>query len=91
MEWDEAKRLLNIQKHGVDFASLDACDWDEAIVYEDMRKNYGEHRLVAAVPLGGRLHIVIFVERNGQRRVLSARKANRREIMSYEKETDLSD
>jgi uncharacterized DUF497 family protein len=31
-EWDEFKRQANIAKHGVDFASVEALDWDTASV-----------------------------------------------------------
>jgi len=33
-EWDEAKRQVNLRKHGLDFADMDAFDWEAAIVAE---------------------------------------------------------
>ena len=85
--WDENKRLTNIAKHAVDFRDLDALDWDRALIFEDRRKDYGETRLIAMAPLGARLHVIVFVEREGGRRIISARKANRREVTFYESET----
>jgi uncharacterized DUF497 family protein len=32
-EWDEAKRLANQRKHGVDFSSVEAFDWDQAVTF----------------------------------------------------------
>ena len=89
--WDESKRAANLGKHGVDFRDLQGLDWNEALVFEDRRKDYGETRLIAMAPLGARLHVVVFVERGGERRIISARKANSREVAYYENETLPSD
>ena len=89
--WDENKRLANLAKHGVDFRDLEGLDWRRAVIFEDRREHYGEMRLIAMAPLGMRLHVVVFVERGGERRIISARKANSREVAFYEKETDASD
>jgi hypothetical protein len=82
-EWDEAKRLANIEKHGVDFldAAMMLCDmpWLE----EDSRRNYGETRCRAAGIHGGRLLVVAFTPREGAFRIISARWANARERRKY--------
>ena len=85
--WDENKRLKNLAIHGVDFRDLEGVDWEQALIFEDRRKNYGETRLIAIAPLGARLHVVVYVERGGERRIISARKANSREVAFYERET----
>ncbi len=85
--WDKNKRLKNLANHGVDFRDLDGVDWERALIFEDRRKDYGETRLIAMAPLGARLHVVVYVERAGQRRIISARKANSREVAFYEGET----
>ncbi len=41
--------------------------------------------------IGRRLHVVVFVERDGDRRYISARKANSREVIYYEKQTSAPD
>ncbi len=89
--WDENKRLGNLAKHGVDFCDLEGLDWDEALIFEDRRRDYGEVRVIAIAPLGARLHVVVFVERGGERRIISARRANSREVEFYETETRSSD
>jgi uncharacterized protein len=84
--WDENKRLSNLADHGVDFRDLGDLEWSHAVIFEDQRRDYGEARLIAMAPRGARLHIVVFVERDGDRRIISARKANSREVAFYEKE-----
>jgi uncharacterized DUF497 family protein len=54
--------------------------------FEDLRRDYGERRLIAMAPMGRRLHVVVYVERDGARRYISARKANSREVAYYEKQ-----
>ena len=78
-DWDEAKRQANLAKHGVDFADADNFDWMNADVGEDERFPYGEPRLVATGPIGTRLHVLIFTVRGGARRIISLRKANKRD------------
>ena len=90
VEWDEDKRQSNIRKHRVDFFDSNEWEWDAALVFADERKDYGERRFIAYVPIGRRLHVVIFTERNDTRRLISARKANMREIRYYEKKMDHS-
>lgn len=90
VEWDEAKRLSNIEKHAVDFDAVTACDWSLAYVVEDTRKEYGERRYVAFAPPNQRIHVVVYVVRAGARRLISARKANVREVRFYEAQMDTS-
>ena len=85
--WEENKRLKNLANHGVDFRDLERLDWRRALVFEDWRKDYGETRFIAMAPLGDRLHVVVYVERGGERRIISARKANTREVAFYERQT----
>jgi uncharacterized DUF497 family protein len=89
--WDENKRLSNIVNHGVDFRDLVDVDWDDALIFEDRRSDYGETRLIAMAPLKNRLHVIVFVKRDGGRRFISARKANSREAAFYETQTDPTD
>jgi len=88
VEWDEAKRLKNLEKHEVDFEAVAGCDWSLACVVEDVRKDYGERRYVAFAPLNESIHVVVYVVRAGARRLISARKANVREVRFYEAQMD---
>jgi uncharacterized protein len=89
-EWDEAKRLANLRKHGIDFADVEEFDWDNATKWIDERKAYGEERFLALGFFRGRVHSVAFTERRGITRIISFRKAEKREVRRYEKDKDQS-
>ena len=89
--WDEDKRAANLEKHGVDFANVRGFEWDAAIVAPDTRHPYGEDRFIAYGPMGERLYCLVFTPRGNHVRIISFRKANRRECQHYENETATSD
>lgn len=82
-EWDERKARTNLEKHGIDFADAVAVLSDDlAIVIPDEHPN--EERFVAlGVDLMGRLLVVVFAPRGETIRIISARKATRRESKDY--------
>ena len=82
--WDEAKRLFNLSHHGVDFTSISRFDWDSALIWQDRRRDYGEPRFLAIGRIGVRVHVVVYTPREHQVRIISLRKANRRETKRYE-------
>ena len=84
-DWDETKRAQNVAKHGVDFPLARQLFWDVAIIEPDNRHDYREARLSVTAPLLGRLHVMIYVVRDGTIRIISLRKANKRERRRYEK------
>jgi uncharacterized protein len=59
----------------------------KAIISIDDRFDYGEERRVALVPMKRRLYVVCYVLRGQVRRIISFRKANRREGQIYAKAT----
>lgn len=76
-------------KHGVLLAAADEMEWDTLRCKPDTRREYGEARQIGYVISGDRLYCVVFVERPAeaptQRRIISLRKANSREVKNYEK------
>ena len=58
-------------------------DWDASLVWVDERYEYGELRMIALAPDTGILYYVAFVDRGETRRIISLRKANRREVKHY--------
>jgi uncharacterized protein len=82
-EWDEPKRERNLAKHGVDFKAILRFDWKMAVSGPDRRNDYGEERIVAFAPIDGRVHAAIYAIRGDSRRIISLRKANRREQATY--------
>ena len=86
--FDPAKDKTNRSKHGVSFADAELADWEDALIWQDDRNGYGEIRLVSLVPIGDRLYCCVYVERDGDKRIISFRKANNREKMRYAKISD---
>ena len=66
-------------------AAAAELSWDAALVWIDDRADYGEVRMVALAPLGVILCLVAFVDREPARRIISLRRANRREVCHYVK------
>jgi len=58
-------------------------DWDRAVIRPDTRYDDGEDRKTAFAPIDERLHCAVFVDREGKRRIISLRKANKREFKDY--------
>jgi len=83
IEFDPAKNLANQDKHGVSLALAVELDWEAALVWVDERIEYGEARMIALAPTTGTLYYVAFVDRGRARRIISLRRANRREVKHY--------
>jgi uncharacterized protein len=84
LEWDEAKRRLNLTNHGLDFGSVPRFDFENATYIPDDRKDYGEVRIVATGHLDDRLCVLCFTMRREALRIISLRKANDREKKRYQ-------
>ena len=80
-EWDEGKRRANLAKHGVDFGRMGAFDWDTAMVGPE--QDHDEARWTATGFIGPVPHVVVFTERGDAVRIISLRKATRREALRY--------
>jgi uncharacterized DUF497 family protein len=87
IEFDPKKDLANQEKHGISLAFAEELDWDDALVWIDERFDYGEMRMIALAPETATLYYVAFVDRgqgrNAVRRIISLRRANRREVKYY--------
>jgi uncharacterized DUF497 family protein len=84
-DFDSGKDATNLSKHGLSLAAAAELSWNEALVWIDDRADYGEVRMIALAPLGDILCLVVFVDREPARRVISLRRANRREVNHYVK------
>ena len=84
-EWDENKNVINIQKHGLDFN--DAIDiFNHAMLSkEDTSQKYGEARWISIGWIKILVGVVIYTEQIGDTiRIISARKATKKEVRKYE-------
>lgn len=84
ISFDPAKDARNLATRGVSFARAADFEWAEAIIKEDLRRNYGESRFQALGLIEDRLHMLVFTVRAGTIHVISLRKANDREMRRYE-------
>jgi len=81
-EWDENKRKLNLDKHGIDF--VDAVDvfMDlSRIEVESMRDDELRYLTIGAVH--DVVILVVYTYRAGTVRLISARRANKNEREAY--------
>jgi len=83
IEFDPAKNERNIAERGIPCTLATEFDWRTAVVKQSDRD--GEKRYAAAGLIRGKLYILVYVNRNGGLRVISLRRANRRETKHYEK------
>jgi len=87
IDFDPIKSERNIKLRSLSFDRAGDFDWETAIYYEDDRMDYPEDRIIALGFLGVRLHVICFTPIGGGVRIISFRKANRREVRCYEEET----
>jgi uncharacterized DUF497 family protein len=83
--FDPEKSARNVASRGLSFELVERLDWETALVIEDVRKDYGETRLQVLALMGGRLYAAVVTPRGEDLRVISFRKANRREVIRYGK------
>jgi uncharacterized DUF497 family protein len=85
-EWDEAKRHANFAKHGLDFADAARVLTGPCVTFVDDRFDYGEKRFTTLGLLAGRVVVIAHTPRaTDVTRIISMRKANRREQKIYQK------
>ncbi len=82
-EWDEQKRLSNLQKHGIDFVRACQIFKSYTVDFEDNRYDYGEERFIAIGETNGQILTVVYTYRGDAIRLISARSATRYERNIY--------
>ncbi len=84
-EWDEAKSSQCFEHRGFDFAYVARAFLDpNRTIGADRRHEYGEERLQMLGQVQRRVFHVVFTMRGVAIRIISARKANLREVHDYE-------
>lgn len=84
LEWDEAKRRLNLTKHSLDFAEAVEVFRDPAVVIFRSQQTVAEVRQVAVGVVRQKCIVVVFTRRGETCRIISVRAASRRERRIYE-------
>ncbi len=83
-DWDKNKNNSNQEKHGIDFNDAKEVFKDENnVITRDLRKDYGENRSKIVGKIYGSIISVIYTMRDKITRIISARKASRKERDEY--------
>ena len=84
-EWDEQKRRMNLERHRLDFEDAPRVFTEDAGVVEDTREDYGELRFLLMGLLYSQVIVIAFTKRDDVIRIISMRKATKREQHDYVK------
>lgn len=77
--FDPIKRDRTLADRGLDFADAEIVFEGITVEIDDLRKNYGESRVICFGFLEGRMVVVGYTPRGAVRHIFSMRKANERE------------
>lgn len=85
-EWDKSKAASNLSKHGVSFDEAQTVFDDTLYIdFYDPDHSYNEHRyIIVGQSAQNRLLVISYTERGNVIRLISARKATRKERETYE-------
>ena len=85
-EWNAAKARANLQKHGVSFEEAATVFLDPlALTFSDPDHSLGEEREITIGNTGAQLVVLVsHCQRGDRTRIISARKATRKERKQYE-------
>ena len=83
-DWDEDKAESNLDKHGVGFPrAAEVFNDPQRLDEATSRPEHGELRRKVIGRVGQLMVCVIYTDRDGVRRIISARRASRREREDY--------
>ena len=84
-EWDPVKSAANLKDHGVDFAdAVIALEDERAVTIEDPDSEAEQRFVSLGMDPLGRILVTVFTHRNESVRIISSRKATKRERLRYE-------
>jgi hypothetical protein len=84
-EWDENKSRLNKEKHGIDFNAATNL-WNDKDRIEIQTTFPDEDRSILIAKIENKLWAAIYTKRNDVIRIISVRRARKKETMLYEQE-----
>ncbi len=84
-QFDPRKAVANLRKHGVSFADAEGVFFDPLAIHQADPDSEGEERAVAiGMGSAGKVLVVVYTLRGDEIRLISARRATRREVKDYE-------
>jgi uncharacterized DUF497 family protein len=89
-EWDSRKARSNLYKHGVSFEEASTIFGDalSLTIPDPEHSAVEQRRITMGRAFNGKMLVVVHTDRDDNIRIISARRANRRERKSYEKEVE---
>jgi uncharacterized DUF497 family protein len=89
-EWDSRKARSNLAKHGVSFEEASTIFGDalSLTIPDPEHSAVEQRRITMGRAFNGKMLVVVHTDRDDNIRIISARRANRRERKSYEKEVE---
>ena len=81
-EWDDDKSQLNFQRRGFGFDLIHSFAWNTATTRRDLR-SVAEERWISTGLVEERLYVAVWTWRGTATRIISLRKANRREAIEH--------
>jgi uncharacterized DUF497 family protein len=85
-QWDPKKAASNLKKHGIDFAdAISVLEDDWALTIKHQYEEDEERFATVGMDLLGRIVVIVYTYRNDDIRIISARKATKKERKVYEK------
>ena len=82
-EWNDRKNAANLSKHAIDFRDVRRAFDAPLVRSPDRRMDYGETRWIAIGRIDSQIVVIVYVHRGDRIRLISARKASRREREQY--------
>ncbi|MBF0428620.1 MAG: BrnT family toxin [Magnetococcales bacterium] len=86
--YDPAKRDKTLAERGLDFKNADLVFAGRIYEIEDLRKDYGERRVMCFGTLNGRMVVIGYVQRGEAYHIFTMRKANEREVSRFRNKLD---
>ncbi|WP_095045675.1 BrnT family toxin [Candidatus Promineifilum breve] len=77
--WHEPKRLLTLEKRGLDFADAELVFEGPTFTFEDDRRDYGEQRWVTIGLMRDKVVVIVHTETEDEIRIISLREAEKDE------------
>ena len=84
-EWDEKKREINLERHGIDFVRAQETWQGPVLEIPSRQTHHGEERFLGIGVTKNLCLTVVFTWRKKNRRIISARRANKLEREIYAK------
>jgi uncharacterized DUF497 family protein len=88
IDFDPEKDAANIARRGISLAEAEPFLKGFTVAFEDTRRDYGETRIIALGEINGLEFVCVYTLRRGGARVISLRRANRKERNVYRNAKD---